>query len=166
MGIHHFALSMVPREFFEHTSFPIPSVLGDDDTDRGENPANGWWSSAKLSSQILSRLRQLCSIDNSWGETEEFVTRGTWGSDLRIWRERGQIWQVTFRFSPVTDGRILLDQFIAIVRDANCLLLHPDTGLVIEPDDSKVAELLQDSPAVGFACDPQKALFEAARRTY
>jgi hypothetical protein len=165
MGVHHFSLSMVPREYFERTGAPVPTVLTNEDIDRGENTTSGWWASLQPESQTLSRLRQLCPTDKSWGETEEFVTGGTWGSDLRIWKDQGRVWLVTFRFSPIADDRTLLNQFVAIARDEHCLLLDTDTGSLFEPDNTIVSERLRDLQAMRFACEPQATVLDAARRT-
>lgn len=164
MGVHHFKLSLVPRAYFERLGSPVPPLLTDEDVDRGES-ADGWWSPLQPTEQAVSRLRQLCPTDKSWGETEEFVTSETWGSDLRIWREQGRVWLVTFRFSPAADDRALLDRFVAIARDEHCLLLDAETGSLFEPDDEVVTERLRGSRAMRFVRDPQSTIIEAARET-
>jgi hypothetical protein len=165
MGVCHFKLSMVPRAYFERTGLPVPLVLTVEEIEHGENVKTGWWVPLQPTPQTLARLRKLCPYDQSWGETEEFVTREPWGSDIRIWKEQGRVWLVTFRFSPTADARTLLDQFVAIARDEHCLLLDADTGSLFEPDDTVVSERLRDSRAVRFAKDPQATIIEATRET-
>jgi hypothetical protein len=165
MGVHHFKLSMLPRAYFERSGSPIPSVLNEVEIDRGEGADAGWWSSIQPSEQALARLRQLCPTNNTWGEAEEYVTSETWGSDLRIWWEHGRVWSVTFRFSPVADDRTLLDRFVSIARDEQCLLLHRQTGSLLEPVDEIVTERLQSSRAMRFILDPERAIIEAATET-
>src|SRR5208337_1350788 len=147
MGVHHFKLSMVPRAYFERVGSSVPATLTEEDVDRGESVESGWWASAQPSSQALASLRQICPTDKSWGETEEFITSEPWGSDLRIWREHGRVWLVTFRFSPAVDDHTLLDRFVAIARDEDCLLLDAESGSLFEPDDKAVTEHLQKSRA-------------------
>jgi len=165
MGSHHFELSMLPSAYFDRRGVPRPSALTEDDIDRGESPDTGWWSSDQPSEGAVSRLRQLCPIKKDWGETEERVTSETWGSDLRIWRERDQVWSVTFRFSPCVDERSLLDRFAAIARDERCLLLDRASGELFEPADATVSERLKTSRALRFAIDPRGTLIEAAAGT-
>lgn len=165
MGVHHFKLSIVPREYFERIGLPVPSVLTAEEVDRGENANSGWWASLQPTAQALERLRHLCPTEKSWGETEEFVTGGTWGSELRIWREQGRVWLVTFSFSPTGDERILLDKFVTIAREEHCLLLDAETGSLFEPDETVVAERLRASRAMRFVRDPQSSIVEAATAT-
>jgi hypothetical protein len=165
MGAHHFKLRMLPREHFERFGSPMPSVLAEEEIDRGESAEAGWWSSVQPSEQALARLRRLCPTNKTWGETEEYVTSETWGSDLRIWWEHGRVWSVTFRFSPVADARTLLDQFVTIARDEQCLLLEVQTGSLFEPYDEIVTARLQSSRAMRFVRDPHRAIMEAARET-
>ena len=156
---------MVPRAYFERVGSPVPSALTEQDIDIGHSEDAGWWSSVQPTSETLARLRHLCTTDNSWGETEEYVTSETWGSDLRIWKKQGRVWLVTFRFSPTSDDHTLLDRFVAIARDEHCLLLDAETGSLFEPDDEVVAERLRSSRAMRFVRDPRSTIIEAARRT-
>jgi hypothetical protein len=163
MGIHQFKLSMVPQAYFDRIGSPVPSMLTKEDIDRGERADTGWWASLQPTPQALTRLREICPNDKSWGETEEYVTSEIWGSDLRIWREKGRVWLLTFRFSPTADDRALLDRFVDIARDEHCLLLDSDTGSLFEPETEVVTEHLSRSTAMRFLRDPQSAISEAAR---
>jgi hypothetical protein len=154
MGVQHFKLSMVPKAYFERIGLPAPPMFTKDDIDRGERVDTGWWASIQPTPQALAGLRHICPTDKSWGETEEFVTSEPWGSDLRIWKELGRVWQVTFRFSPVADDRTLLDRFVSFARDEHCLLLDAETGSLFEPDFETVAEYLHRSRAMSFVRDP------------
>ena len=165
MGVHHFKLSLVPRAYFERTGSPVPALLTDEDVDRGQKADTGWWSSAQPSEQALVRVRQICRTDKSWGETEEFVTSEPWGSDLRIWKEHGRVWQIGFRYSPTADDISLLREFVAIAREEHCLLLDSNTGALFEPDDAIVLEHLRSSRAMRFVRDPERTIIQAARET-
>jgi hypothetical protein len=164
MGIHHFTLYLVPRSFYERMDLPVPTTITEEDVERGESVDAGWWSPLQPTEQTLTRLRNLCPTKKSWGETEEFVTSEKWGSDLRIWKEHGRVWLVTFRFSPAADDHVLLDQFVAIARDEHCLLLDAETGSLFEPDDQMVAERLHASRAIRFVRDPQNTILESTRK--
>lgn len=165
MGIHHFKLSMVPIAYFARIGSPVPVTLNEEDIDRATSTDDGWWPSLQPTPQALARLRSLCPTAKSWGETEEFVTSEPWGSDLRIWKERGRIWQVVFRFAPITDDLTLLNEFVAIAKDEHCLLLDTDTCMLFEPEAAVVAEHLRSSRAMRFVRDPQRVIIEAARET-
>ena len=165
MGVHHFKLSLLPKAYFQRIGLPVPSVLTAEDIDLGESVDTGWWSSLQPSEQAVTRLRRLCPADSSWGEPEAVVTTEPWGSDLRIWREQGRVWLVTFRFSPSADARALLDQFVAIARDEQCLLLDGQTGALFEPDDRAVSERLESSRAMRLVRDTRGAIIEASRET-
>lgn len=110
----------------------------------------------------MSQLRELCPTNTTWGETEEYVSNVDWGSDLRICWEHGHIWAIAFRFSPLADSRALLDRFVAIARDEQCLLLEERTRAVFEPADDLVSAHLQNSRAVRFMRDPQGTIIEGA----
>lgn len=165
MGVHHFKLSLLPRAHFERSGLPAPSVLTEAEIDRGESTETGWWSSIQPTEQALARLRQLCPTNQTWGETEEYTTSESWGSDLRIWWEHGRVWLITFRFSPGADDRSLLDRFVAVARDEHCLLLDGQNGSLFEPVDEIVSKHLQSSRAMQFIRDPKRAIIEAAEET-
>lgn len=160
MGVHHFKLVVVPRAYFGQQ---LPVVLSDAERDRGEDGASGWWASYPPSEQFLSAIRALLPTDKSWGETEEYVSVGDWGSDVRVWKDAGRVWGVTFRFSPVSDGWPLMQRFLAIVRDEQCVLIEERSGSVFEPDEQIVRERLVASLAMQFVRDPQGTIVQAAR---
>ena len=164
MAAFHFKLNLLPKAYFDGDCHSVPSRLTAEDIDRGEDPNTGWWSSHQPTPEALGRLRQLCLTDNSWGDTEEYVT-SEWGSDLRIWWEDGRVFSVTFRFAPRADNRSLLDQFLAIAREGHYLLWDSDTKAVFEPDDAVVIEHLRVSRAVLFLKDPARAILEAAKQS-
>jgi hypothetical protein len=83
---------------------------------------------------------------------------------LRIWKEQGNIWGITFRYSPTADNILLLQRFTAIARDELCLLLDYDSGALFEADDAIVAEHLRNSHAARFMSDPKGTIIQAAKK--
>ncbi|CAN5710475.1 hypothetical protein BH09VER1_BH09VER1_44280 [soil metagenome] len=163
MAIYHFKLSMVPREYFELRGLPTPSVLSEEEQDRGETEGVGWWARRQPSPNVLAQLRSLCPYDQSWAESEKYAT--SHHSDIQIWKGEGRVWAVAFRFSLNIGEYPLLDKFVTIAHDENCLLLEGVTRALFEPDGAIVAEHLNNSRAMHFARDPKSALIEAAKNT-
>ena len=162
MGLHHFQLSMVPKSYF---GTHAPATISANEIEKGQNANHGWWSAHQPSPETLKRSRELCLIDKSWGDTEEYVTSEKWGSDIRIWKTNEKVWDITFRFSPVSDDLKLLQRFVGIARDANCLLLDSETGELLQGDDTVVIERLGRSKAMRFVRDPKSAIVEGARKS-
>jgi hypothetical protein len=160
MGVHHFKLTVVPRAYFGER---MPATLSEADIDRGEDIASGWWAGHPPSERFLTAIRVLLPTDKSWGETEEYVSADVWGSDVRVWKDAGRVWGVTFRFSPVTDGWPLMQRFLALVREERGVLLEERSGAVFEPDEEIVRERLVTSRAVQFVRDPEGTIVQAAR---
>jgi hypothetical protein len=160
MGAHHFELSLVPRTCFKST---IPKLASEAEFEAQQESDSGWWVNTQPSEVLLSQLRRLLPNNKSWAEVEEFVTGGVCGSDLRIWKTGGRIWEISFRFSPISDGWNLMEQFLRIARGANCILRVRATCEVIEPDESVVREQLNKSRAMRFLKDPAGAIVEAGK---
>lgn len=160
MGVHHFKLAVVPKAYFGQQ---LPAVLSETDRDRGEDGTSGWWASHPPSEQFLSAIRALLPTDKSWGETEEYVSAGDWSSDVRVWKDAGKVWGITFRFSPVSDGWPLMQRFLAVVRDEQCVLVEERSGAVFEPEEQIVRERLTASRATQFVRDPKGTIVQAAR---
>lgn len=118
--------------------------------DRGEDAASGWWSLHPPTERLLVAVRTLLPTEKSWpgGEVEEYVSAGDWGSDIRIWKNAGRVWGITFRFSPVSDHWPLMQRFLAIAREEPCLLLEQRTGAIMEPVEEIIRERLAASRAV------------------
>jgi len=103
MGVHHYKIALLPRAYYGQQ---LPETLSEADVKRGEDVASGWWASHPPSARLLSSIRTLLLTDKSWGETEEYVSAGDWSSDVRIWKDAGRVWSITFRFSPVADAEV------------------------------------------------------------
>lgn len=159
MGLHHFQLSLVPRTFFKST---IPKLVSEAEFEAQQESDSGWWASAQPSVDLLDQLRTLLPSNKSWDEVEEFVIGDAWGSDLRIWKTGSRIWEISFGFSPVSDGWGLMEQFLTIAREANCVLREQATGEMIEPVESAVREQLNKSRAMRFLKNPARVVVEAA----
>jgi hypothetical protein len=149
MGIHHYRIALLPGACFGQQ---LPAALAEADIDRGEDSTSGWWSSHPPTERLLTALRTLLATDRSWpsGEVEQYVSAGDWGSDVRIWKDGGRVWSITFRFSPVSDPWPLMQRFLSIARDEQCLLLEESSGAVIEPDEEIVRQRLAASRAMQF----------------
>lgn len=160
MGVHQFKLTLVPKERFR-----CPATVTEDEVDRIESEPGGWWALRQPAPETLDCLRQLCPNDKSWGETEEYRTSETWGSDLRIWKENERVWLVTFRYSPASDDLALLQRFAEIAREERCLLLDVQTGVLFEPDGETVMKHLRESRAMRFVSDPTGAIVDATKDT-
>ena len=160
MGVHHYKVAMLPRACFGQQ---LPATLSEADRERGEDVASGWWASHPPSARFLTALRGLLPTDKSWGETEEYASAGDWSSDVRIWKNAGRVWSITFRFAPVSDRWSLMQQFLSVARDEQCVLLEESSGAVIEPDEEIVRTRLAASRAMQFVRDPAGAIVQAAR---
>jgi hypothetical protein len=160
MGAHHYEIALLPRAFFGQQ---LPATLSQADVDRGQDVSCGWWTSHPPSAAFLTAIRTLLPGDKSRGETEEYVSAGDWGSDVRIWKDAGRVWGITFRFSPISDPWSLMQQFLAIAREEQCLLLEERSGAVIQPDEKIVQERLAASRAMQFVRDPAGTIVKAAR---
>lgn len=44
MAVFHFKLCLLPRSYFEASGSPIPTLLTEEDINRGESDEAGWWS--------------------------------------------------------------------------------------------------------------------------
>ena len=163
MGVHHYKVELVPRAHFESRGLPIPPAITEGEMEQGQSLVSGWWAAHPPSSQLLSGLRSLLPLDKSWGETEEFVSTDDWGSDVRIWKENGKVWSITFRFSPVVDGWPLLRQVLSFAQSEKCLLLEVESGTVLEPDEKSLRERLLASQAMRFVRDPMGTILKTAR---
>jgi len=129
---------------------------------RRQVEGHGWWSLCQPSQRFLAVIRTLLPKDESWGETEEYVSAQEWGSDLRVWRTDGKVCSVVFRFAPGADEWSLMSRFLALVREEKGLLLDPSTRVVFEPDEAAVLERLRTSRAMHFLRDPESAILAAA----
>ena len=160
MGVHHYKVSILPRAYFGQQ---LPATLSEADRKHGEDVASGWWAFHPPSARFLTAVRALLPSDKSWGETEEFVSAGDWSSDVRIWKDASRVWSITFRYSPVSDPWSLMQQFLSIARDEQCLLLEETSNAVIEPDEEIIRERLAASRAMQFVRDPAATIVQAAR---
>jgi hypothetical protein len=160
MGIYHYKIELLPREYFHGN--PLVAPLSEDDIDQGQNDSSGWWAKHPPSEQLVASIRSLLPIDQSWGDTEEFVSAGDWHSDVRIWKNDNRIWSIHFRFSPVADRWPLMQRFVAIARDNQCFLLEFASGLVFEPDEKIVQEKFAASKAMRFVRDPAGTIVSTA----
>jgi hypothetical protein len=161
MGIHQFKVALMPRAYFGQE---VPASLSEADRERGEDVASGCWAAHAPSDRFLAAMRALLPRDKSWGETEEYVSEGDWGSDVRIWKDAGRVWGITFRFSPVSDEWSLVQQFLSIAREEQCLLLEESSGAIIEPDEEVVRVRLAASRAMDFVRDPAGTIVQAAKK--
>ncbi|MFN7140462.1 MAG: hypothetical protein ACK4UN_14085 [Limisphaerales bacterium] len=162
MGIHHYTLTVLPRAYFGEQ---LPAALTHADSDRGgESTSDGWWASHPPSERFLNSIRSLLPIEKSWGETEEYFSVDEWSSsDIRIWKEAGEVWCITFRFSPVADGWSLMQRFLSLMREEHCVLFEEVSGAIFEPDERIVHQQLVASRAMQFVSDPEGAIVQAAR---
>lgn len=160
MGVFHYKLVVVPRVYFGHR---MPANLSEANIERGEGLASGWWAAHPPSEQLLAAIRAFLPTVKSWDETEEYVSTDVWGSDVRVWKDAGRIWRITFRFSPVADGWSLMQRFLALMRDEDCILFEEPSGTVIEPDEEIVRERLAASRAMHFVHDPDGTIIQAAK---
>jgi hypothetical protein len=155
MCVFHYKIKLVPRAYFE---LDIPSSLSETEIERG-----GWWAAHSPSARLLAALRTLLPKDQSWGETEEYVSGGDFGSDVRVSKDAGLIDDIEFRFSPVADAWSLMQRFLSVARDEQCVLLENESGAVLEPDEMIVRERLASSRAIEFSRDPAGTIVRAAR---
>ncbi len=160
MGVHHYKIELLPRGCFGQRP---PATLSKGDVERATDFNSGWWASHPPSTSLLAALRTLLPTNRSWGETEEYVSAGDWGSDIRIWKDAGRVRSISFRFSPAADSWPLMQQFLSVARDAQCLLLEIGSGEIFEPDEQVVRERLAKSHAMQFVRDPRGAIVQAAR---
>ena len=162
MGVHHYKLAVVPRAYFGQQ---LPVTLSAADIDRGEDFPASWWASHPPSKLFLSGIRALLPHAKPWpgGEVEEYGSSGDWCSDIRVWKDGGRVRHITFRFSPVADAWQLMQQFLALARDEQCLLLEEQSGVLIEPAEKLVRERLDASCAMQFLRDPKSAVVQAAK---
>jgi len=160
MGVHHYKVALLPRAYFGQQ---LPATLSESDRERGEKVASGWWASYPPSAGFLAAIRTLLPTDESWGETEEYVSAGDWSSDVRIWKDAGRVWCITFRFSPVSDQWSLMQRFLSLARDEQCVLLEEGSGAVIEPREEIVRERLAASRAMQFVRDSAGTIVQVAR---
>jgi hypothetical protein len=162
MGVHHFKIRLVPLACFGRQ---LPVTLSESDLDRGEDTSSGWWALHPPSEDFLYRVRSLLPTAKPWpgGTVEEYVSDVDWGSDIRIWKDAGRVWGISFRFSPVADGWSLMQRFLQIARDGQCLLLEERSGALIEPDEGAVRERLASSRAMQFLRDPKSAILQSAK---
>ena len=162
MGVHQYKLAIMPRAYFGQQ---LPVTMSEADIVRGEDPSSGWWAGHPPSEQFLAGVRALLPHAKPWpgGDVEEYVCSGDWGSDIRVWKDRGRVWGITFRFSPVADAWPLMQRFLSLARDERCLLLEERSGTVFEPDEVVVRERLIASRAMHFVRDPMGAIVQAAK---
>ena len=160
MGVHQYQIALLPRLIFNSG---VPSALSEAEIECGQEATIGWWAKFPPSQNLLNQLRSLLPINKSWGETEEFVSQDEWGSDLRIWKNGEKVWGITFRFSAIEGNRHLLQRFLSIAQNENCLLLESKTGMVFEPDEKNVSARLSLSRAAQFVRDPENTIVQAAK---
>lgn len=160
MGVHQYQIELLPRLYF---GSPIPSALSQVEIERGQNVLSGWWAKIPPSQKLLTQLRKLLPINKSWGETEEFVSKNKWGSDLRIWKSKEKIWSITFRFSQIESDWNLMRQFLSIAQNEKCLLLEIKSGVIFEPDEQLTQNRMSVSGAAQFVRDPANAVVQAAK---
>jgi len=160
MGVHQYKLALLPRGYFGEQ---MPAMLSEADVDLGQDTNSGWWACHPPTARLLAGVRELLPVDKSWGETEEYVSVGDLNSDLRIWKDDGKVWGITFRFSPATDSWALMQKFLSIAQEEHCLLLEQDTSAVLAPDEAVVRQRLAASRAMQFLHDPAGTLANAAR---
>jgi len=148
MGVHHFSLHLIP-------------------TDVSANSYdNGFLHEHSVSDAILLRLRGLLPKDTSWGTTEEFRSDADWPSDLRIWKEEdGTIFDIVFRYSPVTDPKELLFSFLSIAKDADFLIYEKSSKSIFRPEEAVITKLFLGSASHRFLTDPETTILEAAAKT-
>lgn len=162
MGVHHYELAVVPRAYFGQQ---FTATMSEANIGRGEDSSSGWWAVHPPSEQLLSGIRALLPHARPWpgGDIEEYVCSGDWGSDIRVWKDAGRVWQIVFRFSPVAGAWPLMQRFLALARDEQCLLLEERSGTVFEPDEKIVRERLLCSRAMQFVRDPMGAIVQSAK---
>jgi hypothetical protein len=156
MGVFHYKLSLLPRAYFGHE---MPASLPETEIER-----RVWWAAQAPTERLLSALRTLLPHDKSWGETEEYVSEGDFSSDVRIWKDAGRVDGIEFRFSPVCDTWSLVQQFIRIARDEQCVLLEDESRVVLNADEDVVRERFAHSRAAEFLRNPSGTIVRAARK--
>jgi hypothetical protein len=166
VGIHQFKLSMIPRAFLKERPEFAGGAWSDEQLAAVEDEESGCWVGRQPTPAMVTELRSLLPRDTSWGEVEEFRSEGTWGSDLRIWRDdAGRVWGITLRFSPVADKPDVLLQYVAAAESEDCVLYDEESGAVLEPRAEQVLPHLQKSRAMRFMAAPKDAILEAAAET-
>jgi len=161
MGIFQYQVALLPRAYFGKQ---LPAQLSDAEIERGEDVVSGWWASEPPTEHLLAAVRSLLPTDKSWpgGDVEEYVLGGDYSSDIRIWKEGGRTWGITFRFSPAANSWPLMQRFLSVARGEHCLLLEEKGGAVIEPEEEIVRERLLASRAMQFVDDPAGTVVQAA----
>ena len=160
MGVHQYHISLLPRAYFESE---IPAIITDAELDVVESKEFGWWTKGQPDQNSLNRLRGLLPYDKSWGEVEQYNSKGEWCSDLRIWKRNGRVWGIDFRFSPSVDDWELMNRFLKVAREEKCVLREHRTGAVFEPHEDIVLERMNRSLAMRFVRDPASAVIQAAK---
>ena len=162
MSLFHFKIELLPAAYF---SGGRPATLSGNDIDRGNDEHSGWWAMYPPSDRLLEKLRALLPKNESWGDVEEYVSPKPHGSDIRIWKdEAGRVSIISFRYSLGADDWSLMERFITIAREENCLLVvEGDGGAVMNPEAAVVLEEFKKSRAMRFFRDPSAGL-EGGRR--
>lgn len=163
MAVFHYKLRLLPRA---HFGLQFPQVLAGEQIDFGEEDNTGWWALHPPSAKLLAELRALLPLDKSWpgGQVEEYTTSPEYGSDIRIWKTGSEVHAITFRFSVVTDKWLLMQRFLEIARNGDCLLREDETGRVFEPDEQAVKERFVVSRAMRYCRDPEGTVMQAATK--
>ena len=149
MGIFHYKLEIVPKQYVETFADPLPKDL----LNNGLLP----WLQVKPNEEMLNNLRVLLPNDNSWpgGDVEEYVTNNEWGSDCRIWKENGRVESIEFRYSPGADNWDLMEKFIGIVKKCEYKLVNLRSGKVLNPEEYEIKYDISKSVAIKFLKDPE-----------
>ena len=127
------------------------------------NDLNVW--ATQPAQPLLDTCRSLLPTNKSWGPCEEFEgPTDTWGSDLRIWHDddnRNRVREISFRYSAA-DGFDLLNRFLLIASDFDCMLYSVDTNAVFAPDSDSFLADFGTTRAARFFDDPMTTLRDAA----
>ncbi len=158
MGIHHYYLHPYLRSFSEDND--VFSDLKSNDQEMPEWPKT---PSNQPSTKFLTGLRGLLPKESHWGACEEFEgVDDMWGSDLRIWHVSDDftspITTIDFRYSPSGSSIDLLEQFLTLCSEEDCIVFAMGSGLLLKPDLKGVFEDLRLSRAFAFTENPQDVL--------
>lgn len=148
MGVHHFSLHLIPTDVSADSYY------------------DGFLRNCPVSDAILLRLRKLLPKETSWGTTEEFRSNADWSSDLRIWKEDdGTIFDIVFRYSPISEPKELLFSFLSIARDADFLIYEKSSKSILRPEEAEISKQFLLSASHRFLTEPETAILQAAAKS-
>ena len=111
-----------------------------------------WWAGIELPANYRGQLSAFALPAPSWSKDVE-VFGVEEGNRIDVWRERSEVSNILVRL----DVRAFDPKFIAGVlqfaKSTAAVLVRAD-GLVVEPEEARLFQALEGSPAFRFVTDP------------